>query len=233
MTPTFFIIQPFNKIFFESENLKLIQKVIGTIWIIAILSSCQSKKATEKNQNEIVTADSVSVKRETVENNKKIDTTNTHAYESDCIRGQAEPILKKDTYPNSTFKINEDGLTGTETVDLPSGDKLVITNGGCEYYVLTFRFETSRFEADTTDVNFWSSKIVDLMNEITDGIDAPIDLKKGTQTLSEHIKKNPIQLYEDITFEPGEIRTYLTIDRIQKIDNKRYALEISYIVGPL
>ncbi|HEY3403582.1 MAG TPA: hypothetical protein VGK59_09360, partial [Ohtaekwangia sp.] len=113
------------------------------------------------------------------------------------------------------------------------GDRLIISNGGCEYYVLTFRFETSRFEADTTDLNFWSSRIVELMNGVTDGIDAPTDIKKATSILRRHIEAEQIQLYDEITFEPGEIRGYITIDRIQKVDNKRYGLEISYIVGPL
>jgi hypothetical protein len=71
------------------------------------------------------------------------------------------------------------------------------------------------------------------MNEIIDGVDAPINLKKGTNALTEFIKHNKIKILEGLTFEPGEIRTYLTIDRIQKIDSKRFGLEISYIVGPL
>ena len=155
--------------------------------------------------------------------------------EEQCVRGQAEPILRKNKFPHSLFKINEDGLTGTETTDLQDGDSLIITNGGCEYYVLVFRFETSRFQGDTTDINFWAPKIVDFMTQIHDGVDSPIDLEKGTATLRDFIKgnRNQIELSQDVTFEPGEIRTYLTIDRVQKIDNKRYGLEISYIVGPL
>jgi hypothetical protein len=208
-------------------------KTIGTILIIILLIGCQTKKGVE--QNEVDNADTVLTADKVVQTSESTDSTKTEENfdTSDCIRGQAEPILKKDKFPNSSFKINEDGLSGTETTDLKNGDKLIIINGGCEYYVLAFRFETSRFQGDTTDINFWASKIVDFMTEISDGIDAPIDLKKGTKALNEYIKLNQIQILEDVTFEPGEIRTYLNIDRIQKIDNKNYGLEISYIVGPL
>lgn len=192
---------------------------------ILLLLSCQTKR------NETVSTDTIKTdnKIKDVDSLKKEEKFDV----SSCVRGKAEPILKKDRFPNSRFKINKNGLTGTESTDLKEGDKLIITNGGCEYYVLGFRFETSRFQHDTTDINFWSAKIVDLMNEITDGIDAPIDLKKGTNELRKYIANNEIKILEELIFEPGEIRTYLTIDRVQKMDNKKYGLEISYIVGPL
>jgi hypothetical protein len=209
----------------------MVVRNIWTVLAVFLFTTCQTKKATE--QDKVAKVDSVKISGNTSENRETRDSKQTKFDISNCIRGQAVPILKKDKYPNSSFKINEDGLSGTETTDLSEGDKLIIINGGCEYYVLIFRFETSRFQGDTTDINYWSSKIVDLMNGISDGVDAPINLKKGTMTLSEYIKRNQIKILEDITFEPGEIRTYLNVNRIQKIDNRRYGLEISYIVGPL
>lgn len=195
--------------------------------------SCQTKQKTDQN-NELVDADTVISSDRVIENVEADSITAEENFDtSDCIRGQAEPILKRDRFPDSFFEINEDGLSGTETTYLESGDKLIITNGGCEYYVLVFRFETSRFQGDTTDINFWASNIVDLMTEINNGIDSPMDLKKGTIALSNYVRENQVEILDEVTFEPGEIRTYLTIDRVQKIDNKKYGLEISYIVGPL
>lgn len=217
-----------------TAKMKIVTRAIRTsLTITVLLFGCETKKSMD--QGEVVSKDSAITTDTAIDNVKSADSIKTvEKFDaSDCVRGQAEPILKKNKFPNSLFKINDDGLSGTETTDLRDGDKLIITNGGCEYYVLVFRFETSRFQRDTTDINFWASKIVDFMIQIQDGVDSPIDLEKGTMTLRDFIKENWIELLQDVTFMPGEIRTYLTIDRVQKIDNKRYGLEISYIVGPL
>ena len=42
-----------------------------------------------------------------------------------------------------------------------------------------------------------------------------------------------LKLKDEIDFGGEDIREYVTLDRIQKIDDKKYAIEISYITGPL
>ena len=95
-----------------------------------------------------------------------------------CARGVAEPIIKKTIYPKTTFVLQPDSITGIETVILDNGDKLIIKNWGCEYYVLTFRFETSRFLKDTTDLNFWFKSAGDLMRDILVGLQSPLISRK-------------------------------------------------------
>ena len=209
-------------------------QIYVAILTVILFFGCQSKrqidqeKKTEKDSIKI--ADSV----KTV--NVTVDTLKT-AYElndSDCIRGQAAPVIKKAIYPNSSFKLNSDNHTGTETIELKNGDRLVINNWGCEYYVLTFRFETLRFSADTTDIMYWLDKAVVLMTEIEGGLDAPLDTSGGTLATKNYLKNNKdYDLGEEIVYDDDFIRDFVTFDRIQKVDNKRYAIEISYATGPL
>src|SRR6186997_553555 len=112
-------------------------KILGAILTVTILSiGCQTKRTTD--QGEIVNVDSIV---DNVTQNKKmtdgVKTEEEFDY-SQCIRGQAASVIKKTVYPNSTFKLNKDNHTGTENIDLENGDKLIINNWGCEYYVLTF-----------------------------------------------------------------------------------------------
>jgi hypothetical protein len=208
-------------------------RTIGTILIIISFIGCQTKKGVD--QNEVGNADSVLTADKVVQTSETVDSTKTEEKfdTSDCVRGQAEPILIKDKFPNSSFKINEDGLSGTETTVLENGDKLIIINGGCEYYVLAFRFETSRFQADTTDIIFWLDKGIKLMTEVEKGIDS-YHVTQGIKGLKDFLKTSKnLTLGEEIVFDDSEIRDFATVDRIQKITDKKYAIEISFATGPL
>lgn len=157
----------------------------------------------------------------------------------DCVRGQATSIVNKDVFKNSKFTVQADSLTGIETVELPNGDKLSIKNWGCEYYVLTFRFETSRFQKDTSDLEFWFDQAQNLLLDVENGIKAPIDWKGGIQALngrcesSFHMDYESFNVGDEVDYGEGEMRTFVVIDRIQKISEKKYAIEISFAVGPL
>ena len=208
-------------------------KILGTILYVTILFiGCQTKRTTD--QNIIVDADSVV---DNVSQNKKAtDSVQTEAEfdYSECVRGKAASVIKKTVYPNSTFELNNDNHTGTETVDLGNGDKLIINNWGCEYYVLTFRFETTRFQADTTDFKYWIDKAVILMTEIEKGLDAPLDTPGGTLATKKYLDDSKTySLGEEIVYDDDVIRDFVTFDRVQKINDTKYAIEISYAAGPL
>lgn len=200
------------------------------LWICFILfSACKSKNITNEagdlDSNAISSTNAVP---------EKIDSNEvSNAVDSDCVRGVAEPILKKSIFPNSTFKLNTDHLTAIETTDLKSGDRLIIENDGCEYYVLAFRFETSRFQGDTTNVLFWLDKGHTLLTEVEEGINSShvTDGIRGIKTFLE-TKKN-ITLQEEINFNDSEIRFFGLVRRIQKITSSRYGVEIVFAVGPL
>ena len=201
------------------------------IAILITLLGCNQAK------NQKITADlnAQTLKPELIINSTDSETSS----EVDCIRGAAEPIIRKSVFPDSNFKLQSDKITGIETVNFDNGSKLIIKNWGCEYYCLTFRFETTRFQEDTTNLQFWYKKSVLLISEILNGLEAPTDIKKGTNSLVNYIDLDlpnnyvNLKLKDEIDFGGEDIREYVTLDRIQKIDDKKYAIEISYITGPL
>jgi hypothetical protein len=208
-------------------------KILSTLLTAILFISCQTKNFSDQNG---ISSDTIM--NTNIHEDKKIITDSVNASDSlvysDCMRGQAEPIIKKTVYPNAIFKLNTDNLTGTETLDLEMGERLIINNWGCEYFVLTFRFETERFQADTTDVNYWLDKAVNLIREIENGIDAPLDIVGGTIAVENFSKENKnYNLGEEIVYDDDLIRDFVKIDRIQKVGDNRYAIEVSYGTGPL
>jgi hypothetical protein len=207
-------------------------KIFGSLLAAMLLGSCYTRNNTEQTQS---LHDSTAVTG--IEETENIETDTAVAYEdfdyANCARGPAESVLKKDVYPDAVFKRNPDNHTGTETLDLAGGERLIIRNWGCEYFILTFRFETERFQADTTDINFWLDKAVILMNEIERGLNTPLDIHGGTVATANHAKAvKPYRLGEEIVYDDGDVRDYVTFDRIQKMSDRRFAVEISYAKGP-
>jgi hypothetical protein len=153
---------------------------------------------------------------------------------SDCVRGTPEPVIKKNVFPKSNFTLQADSLTGIEKVEFDNGDKLTIENAGCEYFSLNFRFESSRFIADTTDTKYWADKALRLIKETEHGIDAPVDLKKGIKAFAKYIAKSKKpKLFEETDYGINEIRYFVFLNRIQKINNSKFAIELTFSVGPL
>ena len=199
--------------------------------ILMAFFSCNQTKNKTNSDKSLVQADTIKI----IENQKDSETSS----EMDCVRGAAEPIIIKSVFPNTDFKLQPDKITGIETVVFDNNDRLIIKNWGCESYCLTFRFETTRFQEDTTNLQFWYKKAVLLMSEIANGLDSPINIDKGTKELINFIDKDQpnnyanLKLQEEIDFGGEDIRNYVAVDRIQKIDDNKYAIEISYVIGPL
>ena len=199
--------------------------------ILMAFFSCNQTKNKTNSDKSLVQADTIKI----IENQKDSETSS----ETDCVRGAAEPIIIKSVFPNTDFKLQPDKITGIETVVFDNNDRLIIKNWGCESYCLTFRFETTRFQEDTTNLQFWYKKAVLLMSEIANGLDSPINIDKGTKELINFIDKDQpnnyanLKLQEEIDFGGEDIRNYVAVDRIQKIDDNKYAIEISYVIGPL
>jgi hypothetical protein len=159
--------------------------------------------------------------------------------QNNCTRGRAEPIIKKDIFPNTTFVLQPDSLTATETVIFKNGDNLIIHNCGCEYYVLTFRFETTKFAQDATNLLYWYQAAGILMTGMLASLNAPIDIKRGLVFLESYYlrdKKNNyinLKLGEEIDFDGSDIRTFVTLDKIEKLSDKKFGVTISFAMGPL
>ena len=188
-------------------------------------SAVEQKKSTEKN---IVAENNISTDTQTI-------LTTVKDLRDICTRGQAKPIIKKSIFPKTKFILQPDSLTAIETTNFDNGDKLIIKNWGCDYFVLTFHFETSRFKANTAAVKYWYVTAYKMLTEIKQGIDAPIGIEKGLQALNEHISKNALdlKLQTEIDFGGSGIRSFVTVEKVEKIADKKYALTISFATGPL
>jgi hypothetical protein len=210
-------------------------RIIGTILTVILIVSCGTKTTSDQNE---ITSDTTNTNDPTESKNVSSDSvTSSDDFDySDCIRGQAQSVTKKTIYPNAIFKLNSDNHTGVEKVDLENGERLIINNWGCEYFVLTFRIETERFQADTTNTIYWLDKAVILMKEIEGGIDAPLNIRGGIVAIPIHVASMDSRTYElreEIVFKDDIIRDFVTLDRVQRISDKRFAVEISFATGPL
>lgn len=157
----------------------------------------------------------------------------------DCTRARPTPIIKKTVFPNTAFYLNEENLTATEVVKMHNGDRLTITNSGCEYLTLKFRFETTRFAYDTTNHEFWFRAGSELMKETLAGLDAPIDLGRGVGALDHFIeadRQNDFKMLsynKDIDYGINEIRNIVNVGSVEKLNGNKAAFTISFSVGPL
>jgi len=93
----------------------------------------------------------------------------------DCYRGLCKPIVIDSKFPNSLFVLQSDSLEAFESFNLPNGDYVSIRHWGCEYYQFTYRIETKRYKADTTDVAYWLENSMKLLGEIKSGIKSPVN----------------------------------------------------------
>lgn len=203
------------------------------VLLLFITLSCQSPNKEEEPAPVQKTKPVTTVAaKDTSANETAADEENED--EDECVRGAAEPIIKKSIYPNTVFKLQQD-KTGIETVTFDNGEKLIIRNWGCEYYNLTFRFETERFQEPETNIQFWYKKAVELMAEVEPAIDAPMDIKKGLAALTQYINTHPngLQLEEQITFEPGEIFSTASVTKVDVLPDARFGIEIVFATGPL
>ena len=83
----------------------------------------------------------------------------------------------------------------------------------------TYRFETTRWQADTTDLSFWYKKLINLLGEIEKADQSPIDMKAGFNTIADYIDQNKeIKLEHDIDSADSEIRQFVTLDRNEQLD---------------
>jgi hypothetical protein len=197
--------------------------------MLVVAAACSSRVSDEGGATADTLDAAVSLAGDTI---PPAEVATVVADTSGCTTGQAEPVLRESVYPNAVFTIKDDTHSGVESTMLKNGDKLIIHHTGCEYYILSFRFETSRFAGDTTDIPFWLGKTYELLSETKDGIDSEF-VGQCLDDLSAHIRSGgKVAVGEEIVFHDEDIRNYATFDRVQKIDDKTYAVEISFLSGP-
>lgn len=153
----------------------------------------------------------------------------------ECVRSLPEPILLKEYFPDAHFEFLKKERKGIETASFENGDRLTVENSGCEFFVLSFHFETNRFQADLNDCSYWYNAALQLMNEILLGLDSPLDIESGNNKLVRYIAKNKSKLKfnTEIDYGGDDIRSFIYLDPVEKLDDGKFRINISYALGPL
>ena len=195
--------------------------------VLIAMPGCHSR--TESDTDDTIAYDSVEASADTLPQG-----TGDGVYFVDCPRGVPERIVKASVEPQPTFDLDKRKNIASEILQFQNGDRIVVKNGGCEYFVVTFRFETNRFKADTTDMMYWLDKSAVLVAEISEAIDAPLDFNDGVAMIKRmngpEVKYEPGQ---EIVYSEGEIRQFTTLDRVEQLDPSRYAVEVTFALGPI
>jgi hypothetical protein len=158
----------------------------------------------------------------------------------DCIRSTPIPIVKKSIFPNTKFvlrKIDNYGQAipkGIETVIFNNGDRLDITNSGCEMFVLNFRFETSQIDGKMKDKKYLYNRSAWLMSQILPGLKPSINLNGGIIALKKYAAKQiSPEIGKEIEYSNSEIRSVVKLSEIKQLPNKKVVVEILFYYGPI
>jgi hypothetical protein len=158
----------------------------------------------------------------------------------ECARSIPQPIINKSVFPNSKFVLKNIDYgavivpLGLETVEFNNGDKLVITNSGCEYFMLSFQFETGKGKSDVTDAKYWFTRSVELMRQTEKGIDQTFDISRGIKALENYSRSNANPLIDqNVDYGGQDVRSFFKLEEVKKLDNNKFMLRVSFSVGPL
>ncbi len=157
-----------------------------------------------------------------------------------CVRSIPQPIVRKSVFPDANFTIQNIDYVGVvvplglETLELSNGDKVIITNSGCENFALSFQFETSRFTGKVQDTKYWLARSVELMRLIELGVDTPVDLQQGINMLEKYLNTvaNPV-IGHEIDYGDQEIRSIVQLADVRQLGNQSFGLKVIFSVGPL
>jgi hypothetical protein len=157
-----------------------------------------------------------------------------------CVRSIPQPIVKKSVFPNANFALKNIDYVGVvvplglETVELNNGDKVAITNSGCENFTLSFQFETSRFTGQVQDTKYWFARSVELMRQIEPGLESSINLTQGIATLEKYLMTNDNpSIGQEIVYGSQEIRSIVQLADVKKLGNQSFTVKVIFSIGPL
>jgi hypothetical protein len=171
---------------------------------------------------------------------KNAEATQAATKQYNCARPIPSSIVNKSVYPKTKFvlkKINDLGQSipeGIETVIFKNGDRLDISNSGCEMFALNFRFETSQIGGKTKDNKYLYNRSAWLMSQILPGLKPSINLKGGIAALKKYAAKqtNP-EIGKEISYGDREIRSVVKLREIKQLPNQKVVMEILFYYGPL
>ena len=164
-----------------------------------------------------------------------------HNFETECVRGLAQPILLKNKVQNHHFQIkNTTGefpiLYGLETAQLGNGQSIRLENIGCESYGFDIQLVLNASSVEK-DQKVCQSCLIQSLRKIS------IYLQKedqqfyldGIKTLEQEYKKTKkIIMNRGLQVQGTEEMPQIIIfNEVSKQKNGQYSIKLSNSVGPL
>ena len=164
-----------------------------------------------------------------------------HNFETECVRGLAQPILLKNKVQNHHFQIkNTTGefpiLYGLETAQLGNGQSIRLENIGCESYGFDIQLILNASSVEK-DQKVCQSCLIQSLRKIS------IYLQKedqqfyldGIKTLEQEYKKTKkIIMNRGLQVQGAEEMPQIIIfNEVSKQKNGQYSIRFSNSVGPL
>lgn len=164
-----------------------------------------------------------------------------HNFETECVRGLAQPVLLKNKVQNHHFQIKNTTdkfpiLYGLETAQLGNGQSIRLENIGCESYGFAIQLvlNTSSVEKDQ---KVCQSCLIQSLRKISiyfQKEDQQFYLD-GIKTLEQEYKKTKKIIMNRGLQVQGteEIPQIIIFNEVSKQKNGQYSLKFSNSVGPL
>ena len=152
---------------------------------------------------------------------------------TDCLKSIPQRVIDASVLPGAEFK--QVDLMGYEKIELPTGDRLLIINWGCESYNLTFRFETSRFGTDTSQVKEWYSILTQLLYVIEPAIDSPVKVQRGIDGIQEYLKQDTLPVAYNVSLDLSNDSSYadMVFERVKILGDTAVRIDATFSVNAL
>jgi hypothetical protein len=152
---------------------------------------------------------------------------------TDCFNTVPQQVINASVLPGVEYK--QVDLMGYEKLDLPTGDRLLIINWGCESYHLTFRFETSRFGTDTSKVKQWYSILTQLLYEVEPAINSPVKIQKGIDEIHLYLKQDsvPVAYNVPLTLSRDSVFSDMVFEQVKVLGDTAVRLDATFTISEI
>lgn len=158
---------------------------------------------------------------------KEVDSTEDYWVTNHCLTGK--PIKTLDTTLLQSYEFTLEKTRGLEKAEYSNGDRLVVSNEGCEVFWISYTFFINNYDQNASNV-----ELVEYAFSQVEKVDvAPIDFDKALQLIRK-IKEEggSIKLGNEYFLKMDAVSEMFEIDEIDL--KKEYAtVEFSFAIGKL
>jgi hypothetical protein len=150
---------------------------------------------------------------------------------SHCFNTVTQRVINTSVLPGVEYE--QVDLMGYEKLCLPTGDHLLIINWGCEFYHLTFRFETSRFGTDTSNVKQWYSILTQLLYVIEPAIDSPVKIQLGINEIQSYLSQDstPVVFDVPLTLRRDSVLSDMVFEQVKILGDTAMRLDATFTIS--